>query len=114
MRQGFRAYVAHIVDKQLKSPCIKDIPFACDFPEVFQENLPRLPPEIDVEFPIMLITGSTPIFITPYRMAPAKLRGLKPQLQELIEKGFIRPSVSPWGDPILFVKKKDDTFRRHS
>ncbi|WMV30697.1 hypothetical protein MTR67_024082, partial [Solanum verrucosum] len=64
----------------------------CDFPEVFPENLPGLPPEREVEFPIELIPGSTPISITPYRMAPAELRELKAQLQELLEKGFIRPN----------------------
>ncbi|WMV45523.1 hypothetical protein MTR67_038908, partial [Solanum verrucosum] len=63
------------------------------FPEVFPENLPGLPPEREVEFSIKLILGSTLISITPYRMAPAELRELKSQLQELLEKGFIRPSV---------------------
>ena len=111
MRQGCGAYLAHIVDTQLESPCVKDIPSVCDFPEVFPENLPGLPPEREVEFPIELIPGSTPISITPYRMAPAELRELKSQLQELLEKGFIRPSVSPWGAPVLFVKKKDGTLR---
>ncbi|WMV59225.1 hypothetical protein MTR67_052610, partial [Solanum verrucosum] len=78
---------------------------------VFPKNLPGLPPEREVEFPIELIPGFTPISITPYRMAPAKLRELKAQLQELLEKGFIRPSVSPWGAPVLFVKKKYGTLR---
>ncbi|WMV19739.1 hypothetical protein MTR67_013124, partial [Solanum verrucosum] len=64
----------------------------CDFPEVFPKNLPGLPPEREVEFPIELIPGSSPISITPYRMAPAELRELKAQLQELLEKGFIRPN----------------------
>ncbi|WMV59034.1 hypothetical protein MTR67_052419 [Solanum verrucosum] len=75
------------------------------------ENLPGLPPKREVEFPIKLIPGSNPISITPYRMAPKELRELKSQLQELLEKGFIRPSVSPWGAPVLFVKKKDGTLR---
>ncbi|WMV29890.1 hypothetical protein MTR67_023275, partial [Solanum verrucosum] len=112
IRQGCGAYLAHIVDTRMKSLCIKDIPTVCDFPEVFPENLLGLPPEREVEFPIELISGSTPISTTPYRMAPAGLRELKAQLQELLEKGFIRPSVSPWGAaPILFVKKKDGTLR---
>ncbi|WMV07684.1 hypothetical protein MTR67_001069, partial [Solanum verrucosum] len=68
------------------------IPVVCDFPEVFRENLPGLPLEREVEFPIELIPGSTLISITPYRMAPAELRELKSQLQELLEKGFIRPN----------------------
>ncbi|XP_049364359.1 uncharacterized protein LOC125829149 [Solanum verrucosum] len=111
IRQDCGAYLAHIVDTQLKSSCIKDIPTLCNFPEVFPENLQGLPPEREVEFPIELIPGSTPISITPYRMAPAELRELKSQLQELLERGFIRPSVSPWGAPVLFVKKKDGTLR---
>ncbi|WMV54884.1 hypothetical protein MTR67_048269, partial [Solanum verrucosum] len=111
IHQGCGAYHAHIVDTQLKSPCIKDIPVVCDFPEVFPENLLGLPPKREVEFLIELIPGSNPISITPYRMAPAELRELKAQLQELLEKGFIRPSVSPWGAPVLFVKKKDGTLR---
>ncbi|WMV59408.1 hypothetical protein MTR67_052793, partial [Solanum verrucosum] len=87
------------------------IPVVCDFPEVFPENLPRLPLERVVEFPIELILGSTPISITPYRMAPAELRELKDQLQELLEKGFIRPSVSPWGAKVF--SKIDLRFGYH-
>ncbi|WMV13510.1 hypothetical protein MTR67_006895 [Solanum verrucosum] len=87
---------------------IKDYDCTIDY---HPENLPGLPPEREIEFPIELIPGSTPISITPYRMAPAELRELKAQLQELLEKGFIRPSVSPWGAPVLFVKKKDVTLR---
>ena len=66
-----------------------------------------MPPERKVEFPIEVIPESTPIFTTPYRMDPSELRELKSLLQELLEKGFIRPSISPWGAPLLFVKKKD-------
>ncbi|WMV14560.1 hypothetical protein MTR67_007945, partial [Solanum verrucosum] len=77
------------------------IPVVCDFPEVFLENLPGLPPEREVEFPIEFILGSTHISITPYRMAPAKLRELKSQLQELLAKSFIRPSVFPWGAKVF-------------
>ncbi|WMV24770.1 hypothetical protein MTR67_018155, partial [Solanum verrucosum] len=73
---------------------------------VFPENRPGLPPKREVAFPIELIPRSTRIFITPYRMAPEELRELKSQLQELLQKGFIRPSVSPWGAPVLFVKRK--------
>ncbi|XP_055824296.1 uncharacterized protein LOC129892763 [Solanum dulcamara] len=105
--QGCSAYLAHIIDTRVESPSLKDIPTVCDFLKVFPENLPGLPPEREVEFPIELIPGSTPISITPYRMAPAELRELKTQLQELLEKGLIRPSISPWGAPVLFVKTKD-------
>ncbi|XP_055819235.1 uncharacterized protein LOC129888003 [Solanum dulcamara] len=111
IRQGCSVYLSHIIDTRVESPILKDIPTVCDFPEVFPENLLGLPPEREVEFPIELIPGSTPISIIPYRMAPAELKELKTQLQELLEKGFIRPSVSPWGAPVLFVKKKDGTLR---
>ena len=76
---------------------------------MFPEDLPRLPPDREIEFNIDLQPGTTPISQALYRMAPAELKELKVQLQELLDKGFIRPSVSPWGAPILFVKKKDDT-----
>ena len=70
-----------------------------------------MPPDRDIDFCIDLEPGTRPISIPPYRMAPAELRELKAQLQELLNKGFIRPSASPWGAPVLFVKKKDGSFR---
>ena len=70
-----------------------------------------MPPQREIEFAIDFVQGATPASITPYRMAPLELKELKLQLQELSEKGFIRPSVSPWGEPMLFVKKKDGTLR---
>ena len=69
------------------------------------------PPQRDIEFAIDIVPGATPASITPYRMAPVELKELKLQLQELLEKRFIYPSVSPWGAPVLFVKKKDGTLR---
>jgi len=83
----------------------------CEFPDVFPEELPGLPPQREIDFEIELILGAQPIFKAPYRMAPTKLKELKTQLEELLQKGFIRPSVSPWGAPVLFVKKKDGTLR---
>jgi len=71
----------------------------------------ELPPEREVEFAIEILPSTAPISVTPYRMAPTELKELKIQLQELLDKGFIRPSVSPWGAPVLFVKKKDGTLR---
>ena len=82
-----------------------------EFQDVFPVELPGLPPDRDVEFTIELLPGTAPISVTPYRMDPIELRELKTQLQELLEKGYIRPSISPWGAPILFVKKKDGTLR---
>ncbi|XP_055824360.1 uncharacterized protein LOC129892848 [Solanum dulcamara] len=108
IRQGCSAYLAHIIDTRVESPSLKDIPTVCDFPEVFPENLPRLTPEREVEFPIELILGSTPISITPHRMAPAELRELKTQLKELLEK------VMPFGltnAPAIFMDLMNRIFR---
>jgi hypothetical protein len=92
-------------------PDIQDISVVCEFPDVFPEDLPRLPPERDVEFVIELKLGTAPISRRSYRMPPNVLAELKTQLQDLLEKGFIRPSSSPWGCPTIFVKKKDQTLR---
>ena len=78
---------------------------------MFTADLPGMPPDRDIDFCIDLEPGTRPISIPPYRMAPAELRELKAHLQELLGKGFIRPSASPWGAPVLFVKKKDGSFR---
>ena len=72
----------------------------------FPNDIAGLPPEREVESTIDLIPGTEPISNPPYRMAPAELRELKAQLEELLSKGFIRPSISPWGASVLFVKKK--------
>jgi hypothetical protein len=90
---------------------IQDIPVVCEFPDVFPEDLPGLPPERDVEFMIELKPGTTPISRRSYRMPPNELAEIKTQLQDLVEKGFIRPSSSPWGCLAIFVKKKDQTLR---
>ncbi|KAB2629775.1 S ribonuclease [Pyrus ussuriensis x Pyrus communis] len=93
-------------------PCgVEDVRVVRHFPDVFPEELPGLPPDRDLEFTIELLPGTNPISLTPYRMAPAELRELKVQLQELVDKGFIQPSTSPWGAPVLFVRKKDGTLR---
>ncbi|XP_050887442.1 uncharacterized protein LOC127092591 [Lathyrus oleraceus] len=90
---------------------VTQIPVVCEFPEVFLEDVTSLPPEREVEFSIDLIPGTAPISVSPYRMVPLELRELKNQLDELLNKHFIRPSVSPWGAPVLLVKKKDDSMR---
>nr|GFD09775.1 putative reverse transcriptase domain, aspartic peptidase domain protein [Tanacetum cinerariifolium] len=86
-------------------------PIVFEFPDVFPDELPGIPLVHEVEFNIKLILGAEPISKAPYRMAPIELKELKDQLQELLERGFIRPSVSPWGAPVLFVKKKDGSMR---
>nr|GFB09314.1 putative reverse transcriptase domain-containing protein [Tanacetum cinerariifolium] len=90
-----------------KEKRVEDVPVIRDFPEVFPDDLPGLPPPRQVEFRIDLIPGATPVARAPYRLAPSELKELSEQLKELSEKGFIRPSSSPWGAPVLFVKKKD-------
>ena len=82
-----------------------------EFVDVFPEEIVGVPPEREVEFGIELVPGTTPISKAPYRMAPAELKELKAQLEDMLENGFIRPSTSPWGAPVLFVKKKDGTLR---
>jgi hypothetical protein len=94
----------------LESP-VEKIPVVCDYPDVFPDELPGMPPDRDIEFAIELQPGTAPISKRPYRMPPAELAELKKQLQELLDKGFIRPSTSPWGCPALFVKKKDESLR---
>jgi hypothetical protein len=89
---------------------IQDILVVCEFPDVFPEDLPGLPPERDMEFVIELKPGTAPISKRSYRMPPNELAELKTQLQDLLDKGFIRPSSSPWGCPAIFVKKKDQTL----
>ncbi|CAN6725134.1 unnamed protein product [Malus baccata var. baccata] len=90
---------------------MEDVGVVRHFPDVFLKELPGLPPDREVEFTIDLLQGTTPISLTPYRMAYAELRELKTQLQELVDKGFIQPSISPWGAPVLFVRKKDGILR---
>ena len=79
--------------------------------DVFPDELPGLPPQRVVDFGIELHPGTSTISMTPHRMAPVELQELEVQLQELLDKGFIRPSTSPWGAPVLFAKKKGKTLR---
>ncbi|GKD99546.1 putative reverse transcriptase domain-containing protein [Tanacetum coccineum] len=90
---------------------LEDIPVVREILEVFPEDLPGLPLIHQVEFQIDLIPGAAPVARTPYRLAPSEMQELSDQLQELADRGFIQPSTSPWGVPVLFVKKKDGSFR---
>jgi hypothetical protein len=94
-----------------KAKEIADVPVVCEFSDVFPDDLPRLPSDRDVEFKIELLPGTAPISRRPYRMPPNELAELKTQLGELLQKGLIRPSSSPWGCPTIFVKKKDQSLR---
>ncbi|GKF67474.1 hypothetical protein Tco_0197153 [Tanacetum coccineum] len=115
MAKGCQVFLAQISTKKEEDKSerkqIEDVPIVRDFPKVFPEDLPGLPPARPVEFQIDLIPGAAPVARAPYRLAPSKMKELSEQLQELSDKGFIRPSSSPWGAPVLFVKKKDGSFR---
>jgi len=110
IKKGCSAYLCAIEEVGNPELEIEKIPVVREFPEVFQE-VPGLPPDREIEFAIDLQPDTNPISKAPYRMAPKKLEELKKQLQELLDKGLIQPSVSPWGAPVLFVKKKDGSFR---
>ncbi|GKF99947.1 hypothetical protein Tco_0301638 [Tanacetum coccineum] len=97
-------------DKSKKKQ-LQDVPIVKNFPKVFPEDLPGLPPTRQVEFHIDLVPGAAPIARVPYRLAPSEMKELADQLQELSDKSFIRPSSSPWGAPVLFVKKNDGSLR---
>ena len=90
---------------------VDSLPIVRDFPDVFPEDIESLPPEREVEFSIELIPGAGPVSKARYRMAPLELAEVKRQIEELMQKQFIRPSASPWGAPVLLVNKKDGKLR---
>ena len=97
VRKGCEAYLAYVVDTEKAKPSTSDIPTICDYPNVFPEELPGLPPRREIEFAIDVVPGAALASITPYGMAPVELKELKLQLQELLEKGsFVR--VYPYGE----------------
>ncbi|GJZ20370.1 putative reverse transcriptase domain-containing protein [Tanacetum coccineum] len=112
--QGCQVFLIQMMkEEETKIPerRIEDVPVVRDFPEVFPNDLPGLPPTRQVEFHIELILEATPVARAPYHLAPAEMKEVAEHLKVLSAKGFIRPSSSPWGAPILFVKKKDGSFR---
>ncbi|GJS47429.1 reverse transcriptase domain-containing protein [Tanacetum coccineum] len=115
IEKGCQVYLAQVTSKKADDKSeekrLEDVPIVREFPEVFPEDLPGLPPARQVEFQIDLVPGAAPVARAPYRLAPAEMQELSTQLQELSDRGFIRPSSSPWGAPVLFVKKKDGSFR---
>ncbi|GKD57332.1 putative reverse transcriptase domain-containing protein, partial [Tanacetum coccineum] len=115
MLKGCHVFLAHVTTKETEDKSekkrLEDVPIIQDFPEVFPEDLPGLPPTRQVEFQIDLIPGVAPVTQAPYRLAPSKMKDLSDKLKELSDKGFIRPSFSPWGALVLFVKKKNGSFR---
>ncbi|GJZ25982.1 putative reverse transcriptase domain-containing protein [Tanacetum coccineum] len=110
MAKGCQIFLAQISAKKEEDKSegkqLEDVPIVRDFSEVFPEDLPGLPPVRPVEFHIDLIPRAAPIARVPYRLASSEMKELSEQLQELSDKGFIRPSSSPWGTPVLFIKRK--------
>jgi hypothetical protein len=103
--------VLHTHSKEVNP--IEAIKVVSEFPEVFPEDLPGMPPERKVEFAIELIPGTAPISKRANRVSEPELVELKKKIDELLEKGYIRPSTSPWATPVLFVEKKDATKRMY-
>ncbi|XP_017976432.1 PREDICTED: uncharacterized protein LOC108661946 [Theobroma cacao] len=112
LRQGCPGYLAIVRDTQAKVGDINQVSVVNEFVDVFLEELPGLPLEREIEFSIDLIPDTRPISIPPYRMAPAKLKKLKDQLEDLFDNGFIHPSVSPWGAPVRMPLKTRATLRQ--
>ncbi|GKC24303.1 putative reverse transcriptase domain-containing protein [Tanacetum coccineum] len=111
IERGCHLFLAHVTEKKPKEKRLKDVLVIRNFPEVFSNDFPGLLPPTQVEFRIDLVPRAALVARAPYHLAPSKMRELSVQLQELLEKGFIHPSSSPWGAPVLFVKKKDGSFR---
>lgn len=110
-KENCTAFLVNITATEASNPTINEVSIVREYKDVFLEDLPGLPLDRQLEFTINLIPGAPPVSKAPYRMSPKELQELKVQLQELLNKGFIRPSVSPWSAPILFVKKKDGSLR---
>nr|GEV76161.1 putative reverse transcriptase domain-containing protein [Tanacetum cinerariifolium] len=115
MLKGCQFFLAHVTTKEAEGKSekkrLKNVPIIRDFPEVFPEDLPGLPSTRQVVFQTDLIHGAAPVARAPYRLAPSEMKELLEQLKELSGKGFIRPSSLPWGAPVSFAKKKDESFR---
>ncbi|GJY22085.1 putative reverse transcriptase domain-containing protein [Tanacetum coccineum] len=110
VERGSQLFLVHVTEKETSERRLEDVPIICDFPKVFPDDLSRLPLSRQVEFRIDLVPEAALVARAPYRLASSELKELSDQLKELSEKEFIRPSSSPWGAPVLFVKKKDGSF----
>ncbi|KAI3735955.1 hypothetical protein L6452_15482 [Arctium lappa] len=111
LAKGCSSFLAYVVDAKLEKKKLEDVEVVREFSDVFPDDLPGLPPDRQVEFKIDLTSGAAPIARAPYRLAPSEMKEMMSQLRDLLEKVFVRPSSSPWGAPVLFVKKKDGTMR---
>ena len=109
-----KACIYHLVrvkDTKSETPTLQSVNVINEFSNVFSNDLPGIRPDREIEFRIDLFPDTQPISISSYHLPPAELKELKEQLKDLLDKGFIRPSVSPWGAPVLFVRKKDGSLR---
>jgi hypothetical protein len=115
MRKGCLACLVYAISSEPEKErlTIEEVPIVQEYPEVFPEDLPGIPQDQQVEFRIDLVPGTNPISKTPYRLAPTEMQELKTQIQDLLDKHFIQPTSSPWGAPVLFVKKKDGSMRTY-
>ncbi|XP_073139115.1 uncharacterized protein [Henckelia pumila] len=115
LRKGCQGFLASLVvaADEPSSKSIADVEIVCEFMDVFPDDVVGIPPVREVKFSIEMMPGTVPISKASYCLAPTEMKELRDQIQELLEKGFIRPSVSPWGAPVLFVKKKDDIMRSY-
>ena len=111
-RKGCRLYASHLLEAMVnETPRLEEFHVFQEFKDVFPNEIRGLPPKSDIDFTIEIVPGAAPVSKTPYRMSTPELLELKMQLQELLENKYIRSSVSPRGEPVLFVKKKDGTLR---
>ena len=111
-RKGCRLYATHVLEAmENETPKLEDYHVLQEFRDAFLDEIPTLPLKRDIDFTIDLTPGAAPVSKTPYRMSTQELLELKMQLQELLEKKYIKPSVSPWGAPVQFLKKKDGTLK---
>ena len=111
LRKSYPGYLAYAIEVRDSGSRLEDIPVVREFSDVFPEDLPGIPLDREIDFKIEWAPGIEPISKAPYRMAPLELKELKVQMEELVSKGFVRPSTSPWGAPVLFVKEKDGSLR---
>ena len=111
LRKSYQGYLAYAIEVRDNGSRLEDIPVVREFSDVFSEDLVGIPPNREIDFQIELAPGTEPISKAPYRMAPSKLKELKVHMEELVSKGFVRLSTSPWGAPVLFVKKNYGSMR---
>ena len=110
LRKACQGYLVYEIESGNSEMQLTEVPVVNEFFDIFPEDLLGLPPDREIEFEIELAPGTEPISIALYRMAPAELKELKVQMEELLSKGFVKTSTSPWGAPVLFVRRKMGAF----